>query len=1285
MMMLGFGDDKYPAILFHSSQQSAGCCCSQRGCAKNTSDEELKGKKVKFNYQNSFKSGSEKLGQLLTSDTNLRKKLNKRKKNDFKTNNRWCYLSLLHFDKRLISRETGQLAAYITNEDLAGDIFGAKVDEYKVPAVNQSDKARWFVFPTLFNPHTTKNQSSPLLLKPSRSGISSSRKRSGFGIFGTLTRSSVKGQRKKKKARKEATHQDNRIEQEQLDSINENSPKRKKFASPPAKKMMMEFMRRNVTNAVVGFFTPNKNKTKYSSGLLEHDLVVDFQEDQESAEQDLSNHEERVDLHDLMDANSMNNSGDFEQSDDISAIPFLMTMSPTATTSSNQCSPPMSARRSTSIKRMRFGIDLVGMLTGSLRKALRKKKAPRKASQDDHVVQPLIDSTSSLNKRRKNSNDHQSDPAKRSSPCSAERSAINISGIVEQIDTNVDSNPPCLLMTSSGSTSSDESSKNNDMCSRMQEFVKKRPHLHRKMESLLQEAFNKLKDHDAAILLQDNIQHDEDANTPAITSITGNKSNTVTTTTSTTGINSSEGAEDDKASGLSNLAVVNALMSERWKEGGEHKKISTIPYIDKSNKYNERSFLEFKVNRENKLPSTKQSLKKKVRDITDLASTVIKLSAGDQNEDIQNEVIENLASRNRAKNAGRGAKTNQYCLDAFDCLAIRQEAGPAVSNRQILRILNAIARLKGKNPRDLRPACLRQKMSEIEQASCLLPLYTSKIVEIDGKSNKPRVFWRITKIPRLIEMLNISAHADGKYAASNKWSNLDGVLLLYRGTDRGGGDNQDVLRLGNREDGNSGRYCVTVSSLEGGAETYNNMKQTCFHPDSNQTYDMIENDQLHMLTISFSGAFESVLLGFSLPTRSEENISSPHELNIRFDSIKYSFAEFDSMQQYAFADEQQSDETVVIVDSGCSERVKPDTIALSPNMISREGNQHLVLHLTAKMIKKRQEESSAVIGIEIYHDKECLYRLKFASEIVQFKEEATTIMCEKMKIMYTNDAKMNNTIFGLSTCGVKYGCPYCIIPTAETFIPRWLYDYALNSMSNSWDEEKFGRNPILNMNVAEPELRCGKYSHAESVKKYERLCGKNVEVSQATSKSVAQLDAEEESKSVTKPPLRSLKNPLLQAPPDSLHLFEGIFNHLIEDAVNKLKAAETDPADPTTPPSNTSNNNVEAMKILVKNSMDRISKSASFKAEKKSMTKLALEIRKLKSKKKESQENLNSSRIEEGTNEYVEERLKLDAIQEQIDAKEDEKKEYFSSSLGIGNRVLKGLKSLKHLLDGKGE
>ena len=113
------------------------------------------------------------------------------------------------------------------------------------------------------------------------------------------------------------------------------------------------------------------------------------------------------------------------------------------------------------------------------------------------------------------------------------------------------------------------------------------------------------------------------------------------------------------------------------------------------------------------------------------------------------------------------------------------------------------------------------------------------------------VFYFVKCVALLLESLVASCIRDGKQDDSFSFSNFESTHIFFRGIDRGGEDVIDMTRYGNRSNGNRGDYCVPISVLECGMESYNNLKNITLSAARSKVMEPLHEQRLHIFEIVF--------------------------------------------------------------------------------------------------------------------------------------------------------------------------------------------------------------------------------------------------------------------------------------------------------------------------------------------------------------------------------------------------------------------------------------------------
>ena len=87
----------------------------------------------------------------------------------------------------------------------------------------------------------------------------------------------------------------------------------------------------------------------------------------------------------------------------------------------------------------------------------------------------------------------------------------------------------------------------------------------------------------------------------------------------------------------------------------------------------------------------------------------------------------------------------------------------------------------------------------------------------------------ILHLSLLVDKLIASCTEQGQYEDSIYFSHLKNKNILCLGMDKGGGDVINMIRLGNRKDGNTSEHSILISVVEKAAEDHNVLKKTIYN------------------------------------------------------------------------------------------------------------------------------------------------------------------------------------------------------------------------------------------------------------------------------------------------------------------------------------------------------------------------------------------------------------------------------------------------------------------------
>ena len=91
-----------------------------------------------------------------------------------------------------------------------------------------------------------------------------------------------------------------------------------------------------------------------------------------------------------------------------------------------------------------------------------------------------------------------------------------------------------------------------------------------------------------------------------------------------------------------------------------------------------------------------------------------------------------------------------------------------------------------------------------------------------------------------------------KFENSIDFSHLKNKIIVCIGVDRGGGDVINMLRIGNRTDGNTAEHSIPISVVEKATEDYDVLKKTVYNKQAQNLLLPILLDELCTFTMKFA-------------------------------------------------------------------------------------------------------------------------------------------------------------------------------------------------------------------------------------------------------------------------------------------------------------------------------------------------------------------------------------------------------------------------------------------------
>ena len=127
------------------------------------------------------------------------------------------------------------------------------------------------------------------------------------------------------------------------------------------------------------------------------------------------------------------------------------------------------------------------------------------------------------------------------------------------------------------------------------------------------------------------------------------------------------------------------------------------------------------------------------------------------------------------------------------------------------------------------PGRLRKKMGNLERKGTLPVKYQLVRCATGGGRTKMCLHYWIEHVPLLVDKLTASCIEQCRYEDSIDFSYMENKNILCLGMDKGGGDVINMIRLGNRKDGNTAEHSIPISVVEKAAEDHNVLKKTIYN------------------------------------------------------------------------------------------------------------------------------------------------------------------------------------------------------------------------------------------------------------------------------------------------------------------------------------------------------------------------------------------------------------------------------------------------------------------------
>jgi len=210
---------------------------------------------------------------------------------------------------------------------------------------------------------------------------------------------------------------------------------------------------------------------------------------------------------------------------------------------------------------------------------------------------------------------------------------------------------------------------------------------------------------------------------------------------------------------LNGLAI--AILDNEKLEGSC---ISKIEYVNKERKACTRHYakLQEPYSKEDAVSTLNRCKRKKSQILYDIVKLMESGGEEKVRQQHQRDLVEQHLVTSDKRMAGRSVDwdVENPMANAFEMMAIREEAGSCCSTNRLVRIFDAFASVTRKKASLVRPSQLKKQIGDIERERLLSAKCFTLEVQLDEKKSKLCVFYYIPQLPLLCERMMESSYAD---------------------------------------------------------------------------------------------------------------------------------------------------------------------------------------------------------------------------------------------------------------------------------------------------------------------------------------------------------------------------------------------------------------------------------------------------------------------------------------------------------------------------------------------
>ena len=325
------------------------------------------------------------------------------------------------------------------------------------------------------------------------------------------------------------------------------------------------------------------------------------------------------------------------------------------------------------------------------------------------------------------------------------------------------------------------------------------------------------------------------------------------------------------------------------------------------------------------------------------------------------------------------------------------------------------------------PPQLLKTLASAEKAFMIQPAVFQMELQVGKEKTQSCVWWHLKDPIAIMERLISSAINDNKFQESSKFSssNVQEVIYIAYGCDRGGESTTMLVRVLNQEDGNSAAYSQPICQYEDGAECYSNLAATIYSetfPMKKILQDLVD-DEYHAITVK-------VVSSDGTKTEARTEIVKLQQRAPEHQQYLLTRYPGDFLQQSA---DEPMPEWI--------ERIDRNVLNLT-QLVDNEAGEDVSLAIRIVTSNVDAElPGSTLVGFCLYEEEVEKARIAFCLPLQLAENSSLSFEWHPVIGLPSQDTKQSLIVSGQGTASVKKPCLGCdLIKKDFEYPPTWFHD-----------------------------------------------------------------------------------------------------------------------------------------------------------------------------------------------------------------------------------------------------